>query len=118
MLRKFILAFAILALAAAFAGTVPAHGPACWINLLAPSVVQGTPLAAGEYRVTVNGEKATFVRGKLSVTVDVKVESEERKFDSTAIRLVEVAGKPNLTEIRIGGSKTRLVFPVNDAVTQ
>jgi len=118
MLRKFILAFAILALAAAFAGTIPAHGPACWINLLAPSVVQGTPLTAGEYRVTVNAEKATFVRGKVSVTVDVKVETEERKFDSTALRFVEIAGKPNLTEIRIGGSKTKLLFAVNEAVTQ
>ncbi len=118
MLRKFVLAFAILALAAAFAGTVPAHGPACWITLLGPSVVQGTPLAAGDYRVTVNGDKATFARGKLSFTVDVKIEFEGQKFDSTAIRFVDFAGKPNITEIRIGGSKTKLLFQSNEAGTR
>ncbi|HTX39561.1 MAG TPA: hypothetical protein VME43_31295 [Bryobacteraceae bacterium] len=118
MLRKFVLAFAILALAAAFAGTVPAHGPGCWITLLGPSAVQGTPLAAGDYHVTVNGDKATFVRGKLSFTVDVKVESEVKKFDSTAIRFTDIAGKSNITEIRIGGSKTKLLFQLNEGGTR
>jgi hypothetical protein len=110
MLRKFVLAFAIVALAAAFAGTVPAHGPNCWITLIGPSVVKGTPLEAGEYRVTVNSGKATFVRGKLSWTVDVKVENEEKKFDTTSIRFVDLAGQQSITEIRIGGSKAKLLF--------
>jgi hypothetical protein len=118
MLHKFVLAFAILALAAAFAGTVPAHGPSCWITLISPSVVQGTPLPAGDYHVTVNGEKATFVQGKLSFTVNVKVESEPQKFDSTAIRFVEVAGKQTMTEIRIGGSKIKLLFAGSEAGTE
>jgi hypothetical protein len=110
MLQKFLLAFAILALAAAFAGNVPIHGPGCWITLLQPSVVQGTPLAPGEYHVTVNNNKAIFVNGKLSFTVDVKISTEEKKFESTAVRYTEEAGKQNITEIRIGGSKTRLLF--------
>jgi len=110
MLRKFVLAFAILALAAAFAGTVPTHGPACRIIVLQPSMVGGTPLAPGEYHVTVNLDKATFVSGKLSWTVDVKVENEPKKFDETAIRYVEQAGQQKITEIRIGGSKTKLLF--------
>jgi hypothetical protein len=110
MLRKFVLAFAILALAAAFAGTVPAHGPVCLITLSQPSVVEGTPLAAGEYRVTVNRDKATFVNGKLSLTVEVKVENEATKFDTTTIGFVEQAGNDIITEIRIGGTKTKLLF--------
>jgi hypothetical protein len=110
MLKKFVLAFAILALAAAFAGTIPAHGPSCWITLFQASVVQGTPLAAGEYHVTVIGNKATFVKDRLSVTVDVKVANEAQKFDSTTIRFVEQAGNQTITEIGIGGSKTRLLF--------
>ncbi|MGO9256356.1 MAG: hypothetical protein ACLQU1_08665 [Bryobacteraceae bacterium] len=110
MLRKFVLAFAILALAAAFAGTVPTHGPGCWITVLQPSVVHGTPLAPGDYRVTVNNDKATFVNGKLSWTVDVKVENEATKFDTTAVRYTDQAGRQNITEIRIGGSKTKLLF--------
>lgn len=75
-----------------------------------PSVVKGTPLAPGEYRVTLDNDKATFVSGKVSLTVDVKVENQEKKFDTTAIRFVEQAGKQNITEIRIGGSKTKLLF--------
>ncbi len=110
MLRKFILAFAILALAAAFAGTVPAHGPGCRVTLLQPSLVRGTPLAAGEYHVTVNGDKATFMMGKLTWTVDVKIASGDKKFDSTTVRYTEQAGRQNITEIRIGGSKTKLLF--------
>lgn len=110
MLRKFLLAFAILALAAAFAGTVPTHGPACHITLAEPAVVQGTPLSPGEYRVTVNIDKATFSIGKQSWTVNVKVSNDERKFDTTAVRFIQEAGKQNITEIRIGGSKTKLLF--------
>jgi hypothetical protein len=67
-------------------------------------------LAASEYKVTVHGDKATFVNGKLSWTVDVKVETEDRKFGSTAVRFVVDAGKQNITEIRIGGTKTKLLF--------
>ena len=110
MLRKFVLAFAILALAAAFAGTVTPHGPACWVTLLQASTVKGTPLSAGEYKVTVSGDKATFVNGKLSWTVDVKIENQDKKFDSTSVRYTIEAGKQNITEIRIGGSKTKLLF--------
>jgi hypothetical protein len=78
--------------------------------LLQPSFVQGTPLAAGEYRVTVLGEKATFHNGKQTWTVDVKVINQEEKFDTTAIRFVTRDGQHVMTEISIGGSKTKLVF--------
>jgi len=110
MLRKFVLAFAILALAAAFAGNVPAHGPSCWVTLLQTSLVKGTSLAPGDYHVTVMGNKATFVRNKSSWTVDVRIETTEQKFDTTAVRYTLEAGQQNITEIRMGGSKTRLLF--------
>jgi len=111
MLKKFVLAFAILALAAAFAGTIPTHGPACTITITQPSVVKGVDLAPGDYRVTVDINKATFVgSSKHAVTVDVKVENVATKFDSTAVRFTLEAGKQSLSEIRIGGAKTKLVF--------
>lgn len=110
MLRKFVLAFAILALAAAFAGTVPTHGPAYSITIVQPAVVQGSILSAGDYRLTLDGGKATFAKGKTTVTVDVKVETQTSKIDTTALRFVEVAGQQNLKEIRIGGTKIKLFF--------
>jgi len=112
MLRNFVFVFALIAIAAAFAGTVPGHVPGCSITLLEPSVVQGLPLAKGDYRVTVNiaGDKATFVAGKTTVTVDVKVDNVPAKYDSTAVRFVSQAGNQVISEIRIGGSKVRLLF--------
>jgi hypothetical protein len=110
MLRKFVIAFAIAALAAVFAGTVPAHAPHCWITLFQPSQVEGTPLAAGDYNVTVMGDKAIFAQGKHTWTVAVKIQNDPAKFDETSIRYDSRAGQQNITEIRIGGSKTKLVF--------
>lgn len=111
MIKKFVLAFAILALVAAFAGTVPAGGSNYRITLLQPSVVKGIELKPGEYRINVLNEKATFILGKVSVEAPVKVESVEKKFDSTAIRYTaQPDGKSSISEIRVGGTKTRLLF--------
>jgi len=105
MLRKFVLAFAILALAVAFAGTVPSvHSYR--ITLGRAAVVNGTELQPGEYRLTVDTSKITLVMGKLSVEAPAKVEAAETKFDSTAIRYTGKA----LAEIRLGGTKTKIVL--------
>jgi len=104
MLRKFVLIFAILAVVVATAGTTYR------ITLLQPSVVKGTQLKAGDYRLNLANDKVTLVNGKESVEVTVKVENADRKFDSTAVRYTEENGKSTISEIRIGGTKTRLVF--------
>lgn len=104
MLKKFVLAFAILAVAIASAGTVPGSRTYT-INLIQPAVVNGTELKAGEYRLTVDTTKVTLTKGKQVVDVPAKVETVDAKFDTTAIRF---AGT-NLAEIRVGGTKTRIV---------
>jgi hypothetical protein len=110
MLKKLILGFAILALALATAGTVPGVGSTYKITLLQPSVVNGNALKAGDYRLNVGTEKVTIVNGKQSIEVPVKVESVEKKFDTTAIRYTEQGGTTAISEIRLGGTKTKLVF--------
>lgn len=110
MLKRFIIAFAILALAAAFAGTVPTHGPAYAVTLVQPTVVGGTVLKPGEYRLTLDGNKATLMLGKQAVSADVKVQTQDRKIDTTTLRFEEVAGKQNLREVRLGGTKITLLF--------
>ena len=110
MLKKFVLAFAILALALATAGTVANVGGNYKITLLQPSVVNGNTLKAGDYRLNVGTEKVLIVSGKTSVEVPVTVESADKKFDTTAIRYTTVNGKSSIAEIRLGGTKTRLVF--------
>ncbi len=105
MFKKLILTFAILALAAAFAGTVPSvHSYR--ITLAQPAVVNGTELKPGEYRLTVDESKITLVNGKSTVEAPAKLESVEKKYDNTAIRYT---GK-TIAEIRLGGTKTKIVL--------
>ena len=110
MVKKFILAFAILSLVAAIAGTVPAGGPTYKINLLQSSVLKGTELKPGEYKLTVVADKATIQNGKVSVEVPAKVETVDKKFDNNAVRYVTQDGKQTICEIRVGGTKTKVVL--------
>ena len=109
MFRKFIFVFAVLAIVTAFAGTVPGV-PSYKITLLQTSVVKDTVLKAGDYRFSVGAEKVTIENGKKTVEVPCKIESAEKKFDITAIRYTQQDGKQIVSEIRVGGTKTRLVF--------
>ena len=103
MFKKFVLAFGILALAVASAENYR-------VTLSQPTSVKGTQLKAGEYRLNVENSKCTLVSGKQSVEVGVKVETVEKKFDNTAIRYKGEGEKQSISEIRIGGTKTKLVF--------
>src|SRR5690349_6313359 len=111
MSRKCILVFAILALVAGIAGTRPAPGSlTVKVNLLQPSVVRDTELKAGQYRDSLENEKLTIENGKTSVETPAKVESTDRKHDMTAIRYVNRDGKAFISEIRVGGTKTRIIL--------
>jgi hypothetical protein len=111
MFQKILATFAILALSAAFAGTVPVPGGGSYtITLTQPSVVSGTQLKAGDYRLKVTPDKITISSGKNFFEVKAKIETGEQKFSATAIRYAETGGQPVITEIRLGGTKTKLVL--------
>jgi hypothetical protein len=110
MLQKFLAAFAILALALAFAGGVPGPGSSFRVILAQPSVVKGTDLKPGEYRVSLGAEKVTFTSGSTVVDASAKIETGDQKFTATSVRYTTEAGKAIISEIRIGGTATRLVF--------
>jgi hypothetical protein len=110
MVKKLVVVFAILALAIAFGGTVPVPGGNYRITLTQPSVVKGIELKPGDYRLNLAADKVTIDNGKQSVESVVKVETVERKFDSTSIRYNTEAGKQTVVEIRIGGTKTKVSF--------
>lgn len=80
------------------------------ITLTRPSVVNGTELKAGEYRLNLDDSKATLVSGKTTIEVPVKIENADNKFESTAVRYAQQDGKATISEIRVGGTKTRVVF--------
>jgi hypothetical protein len=108
--KKIVVVFAILALAIGFAGSAPSGHSSFRINLLQPAVVNGTDLQPGEYRLNVGDNKITLVQGKKSVEAPAKIETGDSKFESTSIRYVANGGKQVISEIRLGGSKTRILL--------
>ena len=102
-MKRFILSFAVLALAAASAETYR-------VTLHQPSVVKGKELKAGEYKINVTDQKVVIVNGKNNIEVPAKVENGEQKFSSTTVRYAAEGGKYAISEIRLGGTRTRLVF--------
>jgi hypothetical protein len=103
MLKKFMILFAVAALAFASANTYT-------VTLFQPSVVNGKELQPGDYKLQVTDNKVVISKGKESVEATVKVENGDQKYSSTAVRYTNGDGKYKLQEIRLGGTKTRLVF--------
>lgn len=69
-------------------------------------------LAAGEYRLKVEGDNAIFtnVDSNKKVTVPVKIQSTEKKFQVTAVDTNDANGSNQVESIELGGSTTKLGF--------
>ncbi len=93
----------------AFAGLALAAGKKYDLRLYEPAMVGGTELKAGEYRVEVTDQKAVIKGFKVQTEAAVKVETGDSKYNTTTVRL-SVGEKPQIKEIRLGGTKTKLVF--------
>jgi hypothetical protein len=105
MTRKLLLSFATFALAVASAAS--SHK----ITLFQPSLVNGTELKPGDYKVTVqDNNKVVISSGKTSVEANIKTETADSKYSSTTVRYRNGDGKYRLQEIRLGGTTTKLVF--------
>lgn len=103
-MKKTMFSLATFALAAASAAE--SHR----VTLFSDATVNGQQLKAGEYRLEVDGNKAVLKRGKTSVEANVRVENGDQKFNSTAVRFNNGDGNYKINEIRLGGTKTRVVF--------
>ena len=80
------------------------------VTLFQPSTVAGKDLKAGEYKLTVENDKATISKGKEKVESTVKIETGDAKFSATSVRYTEDNGKSKVQEIRLGGTNTKVVF--------
>jgi hypothetical protein len=103
MLKKVLFVLTTLALVTASAAS---HR----ITLFQPSVVNGTELKPGDYKLEVSDNKVVIRRGKQVVESRVQVENAGAKFSSTSVRYANGDGKYRIQEIRLGGTSTRLVF--------
>ena len=80
------------------------------VDFRSPVVVSGTELKAGAYRMEVNGDRALIEGNKQKVECNVKVEEGSDKYSDTTVRYSMVDGKNRISEIRLGGTKTKVVF--------
>lgn len=104
MTKKFFLTFAAAALMVASAAE--RHN----ITLFQPSVINGTELAAGDYRLDVDGDKVVISKGKQKAESTIKTETADSKFSSTSVRYNTADGKMKVQEIRLGGTNRKLVL--------
>lgn len=104
MIKKMVFGFSVLALAAA--GAAETYN----VKLLQTTTLHGTKLEAGEYRIRIEGDKALFEHGKVKVESPVTVEREPKKFESTIFKYDNSGGAMHLSEIRMAGTHTKLVF--------
>ena len=86
MTKRFLGAFLFLGLVAASAKTYD-------LKLLQTSIVAGTELKPGEYRVDLNNDKVVISNGQQSAESAVKVEQSEAKFATTTVRYAVNDGK-------------------------
>jgi hypothetical protein len=93
----------------AFAGMALAAGKSYTVRLYSTAMVGKTELKAGEYKLEVTDDKAILKSGKTQQEAAVKVETSDSKYDTTTVRL-STGDKPQIQEIRLGGTKTKLVF--------
>jgi hypothetical protein len=82
------------------------------VELSTPTKAGSAQLAPGDYKLKVEGTNAIFTDShtRASVTVPVKVENADTKFNSTAVDTTSQGGSMQITSIELGGSKTKLEF--------
>lgn len=98
---------AVLAMGSVWANAAQEYS----VRLNNPATVAGTDLKAGDYKVELVGDKAMIHGKKDTVEASVKVEEGSEKFNSTTVRYtVAAGGKYQISEIHLGGTKTKVVF--------
>ena len=82
------------------------------IVLSEPTMAGATLLPAGTYEVKLDGNNAVLlnVDKDKTYTAPVKVESEAKKFDQTAVLTNANGGESHIQAIELGGSNEKLKF--------
>jgi hypothetical protein len=103
MIKKLIILFAIAAIGIAAAETYR-------VTLFQPTMVQGQELKPGQYKLDLKDTTLVIASGKTSVQTTVQIEKCDEKFNTTTIRFATADGKYAIQEIRLGGTKTKLIL--------
>lgn len=103
MIKQAFATFAFVALSVASAATFN-------VSLLEDSVLKGTELKTGDYRLNVKDNSVVIVHGKKQVEFPAKVENTNKKYDRTRVLYNQNNGKFIIQEIELGGTTTKLTF--------
>jgi hypothetical protein len=103
MKRLFLFVFLLAAVAIAGSKTYS-------VTLFQPSLVAGTTLQPGDYKLDLNNGKVVISNSKQSAQSAVKVEELQKKSDTTSVQYATNGGQYRIREIRLGGTKLKLVF--------
>ena len=93
----------------AFAGMSMAAGKSYDLKLYAPAMVGNTELKAGEYKLEVNDQTAVIKGFNVKKEAAIQKEAADSKYSTTTVRL-SGGEKPQIQEIRLGGTTTKIVF--------
>lgn len=102
-----------LFIGAAALSTVAMAGPKNYnVALSTPTKAGSIQLAPGDYKMKVEGSNAVFTDEHTgsSVTVPVKVENTQTKFNATTLDTKTQGSTAELVAIELGGSKVKLEF--------
>ncbi len=105
MLKKTLFLTLITLMAASFA-TAETYT----VKLHQPSIVEGKELKPGNYKVELTGEKVKLTKGNETVETAAKSEDSTERFAFTSVRYTDENGKMKISEIRLGGTSTKIVF--------
>ncbi len=94
----------------AFGVTAFAAGNTFKVNLFQDSVIEGKTFKAGEYKISMENGNAVIKKGKETVELPAREETAPDKAASTALTFRD---NTVLTEIRVGGTNTKIVFEDN-----
>lgn len=102
MTKRAMLLLSVFSLALASAAGVD-------LNLIQPTVVNGTEFKPGEAKLELKDNKVVLKQGKLSAEVPVKVETNKDKYRFTSVGYNE-SGDHQIKEIFLGGTTKHIVF--------
>jgi hypothetical protein len=103
MFKKLVVSFALAGMAIASAAQ---HR----ITLFEESIVNGTTLKPGDYKLVITGDKAMLSRGSQKVEAPISVQKADAKYRATSVRYNSGEGTFKVQEIRLGGTDTKVVF--------
>lgn len=103
-MKKLVLTFATLALAAASAAN------RYNIKIFLPAEVGGQAVKAGEYKLELKDNQAILKGANGDVQAEARIENGPKKFPQTVVRYSNDQTNARIEEIRIGGTSTSVIF--------